>query len=63
MTTRLEMPVASSASSRTEMPSTRSSNRTRPATSVMIGVVYGSHSAKRVPRLIAAPSFTFRRAP
>ena len=39
MTTRLEMPVASSASSRTEKFSTRSSNRTLPPTSVMIGVV------------------------
>ena len=39
MTTRLTMPVASSASSRNETPSTRSSKRTLPATSVMIGVV------------------------
>ena len=39
MITRLEMPVASSASSRTDSPSTRSSKRTLPPTSVMIGVV------------------------
>jgi hypothetical protein len=39
ITTRWVMPVASSASSRTLMPSTRSSMRTLPPTSVMIGVV------------------------
>ena len=39
LTTRWAMPVASSVSSLTDRPSTRSSKRTTPPTSVRIGVV------------------------
>ena len=58
MTSRLVMPVDSSAVSCTEMPSTRSSKATLPSISVRIGRVYGSHSAMRWPRFTLSPSST-----
>jgi hypothetical protein len=45
ITTKLDKPVISSACRCTVMPSSNSAKRTNPATSVMIGWVYGSQRA------------------
>jgi len=55
-TIRWVMPVASSVSSRTEIPEIRSTNFAVPALSAMIGSVKGSHSNSLSPRATLAPS-------
>ena len=59
----LARPVASSTTSRNDMPSTMSMNTARPDTSVMIGKVCGSHSIRRWPFSTLASGSTIRRAP
>src|SRR6266704_2523680 len=63
MMTRWRRPVSSSSSSRTVSSSTMSTNRTTPATSVMIGLVYGSHVNNTPSFPTLAPSSTISVAP
>ena len=52
------IPVASSVTSRTEMPETRSTSLAIPPLSAMIGNVYGSHSYNLSPRATLSPDLT-----
>ena len=52
------IPVASSVSSRTAIPFTRSTCFAIPSFSAMIGNVYGSHSNSFAPRSIVSPALT-----
>src|SRR5207302_287795 len=63
MITRCRRPVSSSSSSRTVSSSTMSTNRTTPATSVMIGLVYGSQVNSTPSRATFWPSWAIMVAP
>ena len=63
VTTTLSRPVSSSIEDCTVTPSTKSMYLTRPATSVTIGWVWGSHVATVWPALTSAPSLTVMVAP